>query len=261
MNACWVQAGIHPRSVQRKPSKMRLTRFGGALGAQRGPKCSEACVPLHNAAAVLLGRPSHTTWPKSLLRDTCISGATAKRIHLATRFTPAVPCNKKITGEQIVKILVEQWLEHYETPKGVHSDEDVHIRSVTGWYKRVLDTLNVHVTTGVPYTHTSNPLCERQNRVVEQNLRILMKQERTKDLVRLSCEVGMVGGGGGGVCTGSCFRTLLPPRFPPLPFPCLSLCAGSFFWGGGGCVWLGIFGAGRGCGCVLVPVLVWVWVS
>ena len=37
----------------------------------------------------------------------------------------------------------------------------------------------------MPYTHTSNPLCERQNRVVEQNLRILMKQERTKDWVRL----------------------------------------------------------------------------
>ena len=67
----------------------------------------------------------------------------------------------------------------------MHSDEDVRIRSDTGWYKRVLDTLNVHVTTGVPYTHTSNHLCERQNRVLEQNLRILMKQERTEDLVRL----------------------------------------------------------------------------
>ena len=37
----------------------------------------------------------------------------------------------------------------------------------------------------MPYTHTSNPLCQRQNRVVEQNLRILMKQERTNDWVRL----------------------------------------------------------------------------
>ena len=37
----------------------------------------------------------------------------------------------------------------------------------------------------MPHTHTSNPLCERQNRVVEQNLRIPMKQERTKDWVRL----------------------------------------------------------------------------
>ena len=52
-------------------------------------------------------------------------------------------------------------------------------------YWRVLYALNVHETTGVPYTHTSNPLCERQNRVVEQNLRILIKQERTKYWVRL----------------------------------------------------------------------------
>ena len=67
----------------------------------------------------------------------------------------------------------------------MHSDENVRIRSVTGWYQRVLNALNVELTTGVPYTHTSNSLCERQNRVVEQNLRILMKRERTKDWVRL----------------------------------------------------------------------------
>ena len=67
----------------------------------------------------------------------------------------------------------------------MHSDEDVRIRSDTGWYKRVLNALNVEVTTGVAYTHTSNPLCETQNRVVEQNLRILIKHERTKDWVRL----------------------------------------------------------------------------
>ena len=95
------------------------------------------------------------------------------------------PCNKKITGEQSVKFLVEQWFEHYGAPKEVHSEEDVRIRSDTGWYKRVLDAWNVHVTKGLPYTHTSNPLCERQNGVLEQNLRILMKQERTKDWVRL----------------------------------------------------------------------------
>ena len=42
----------------------------------------------------------------------------------------------------------------------MHSNEDVRIRSDRGWYKRVLNALNVEVTTGVPYTHTSNPLCE-----------------------------------------------------------------------------------------------------
>ena len=82
-------------------------------------------------------------------------------------FTRVFPCNKKITGEQTVKMLVEQWFEPYGAPKQVHSDEDVRIRSDTGWYKRVLSAFNVEVTTGVPYTHTSNPLCERQNRVVE----------------------------------------------------------------------------------------------
>ena len=61
----------------------------------------------------------------------------------------------------------------------MHSDEDVCIRSDSSWYKRVLGALNVHVTTNFPYTHTSNPLCERQNRLVEQNLRILMKESGT----------------------------------------------------------------------------------
>ena len=70
-------------------------------------------------------------------------------------------------------------------PKKVHSDEDLRIRSDTVWYKQVQNALNVHVTTGLPCTQTSNPLCKRQNGVVEQNLRVVMKQERTRDWVRL----------------------------------------------------------------------------
>ena len=49
----------------------------------------------------------------------------------------------------------------------------------------MLNALNVEVTTVVPYAHTSNLLSKRQTHVVEQNLRIQMKQERTKDWVRL----------------------------------------------------------------------------
>ena len=44
-----------------------------------------------------------------------------------TRFTRAFPCSKEITGEPTVKVLVEQWFEHYGAPKQVHSDEDVRI--------------------------------------------------------------------------------------------------------------------------------------
>ena len=50
-----------------------------------------------------------------------------------SRFTRVFPCNKKITGELTVKMLVEQWFEPYGAPKQVHSDEDVRIRSDTGW--------------------------------------------------------------------------------------------------------------------------------
>ena len=68
-----------------------------------------------------------------------------------SRFTRVSPWNKKITGEQTVKLLVEQWFEPYGAPKQVHSDEDVCIRSDTGWYQRVMNALIVEVTTGVPY--------------------------------------------------------------------------------------------------------------
>ena len=37
-------------------------------------------------------------------------------------FTHVFSCNKKITGEQTVKMLVEQWFEPYGAPKQVHSD-------------------------------------------------------------------------------------------------------------------------------------------
>ena len=49
-----------------------------------------------------------------------------------SRFICVFPCKKKITGEQTVKMLVEQWFEPCGAPIQVHSDEDVRIRSDTG---------------------------------------------------------------------------------------------------------------------------------
>ena len=95
------------------------------------------------------------------------------------------PCTKHITGEESIKILLEEWFCVYGAPKEINSDEDVQVRSDTGWYKRVLRSLNVQVSTGIPYSHTSNPLCERQIRVLKGNVRIWCKTERTRDWVRL----------------------------------------------------------------------------
>ena len=84
-----------------------------------------------------------------------------------TRFTRVFPCTKHITGEETIKILLEEWFCVYGAPKEINSDEDVQVRSDTGWYQRVLRSLNVQVSTGIPYSHTSNPLCKRQIRVLK----------------------------------------------------------------------------------------------
>ena len=78
-----------------------------------------------------------------------------------------------------------EWFCVYGAPKENNSDEDVRLRSNHGWYKRVLRSLNVQVLTAIPYTHTSNPLCERQTRVLKENVRIWCNTERTKDWGRL----------------------------------------------------------------------------
>ena len=101
-----------------------------------------------------------------------------------TRLTRVFPCTKHITGKETIKILLEEWFCVYGAPKEITSDEDVHVRSDTGWYKRVLRSLNVQVSTEIPYTHTSNPLCEQQIGVLKENVKIWCKTERTKDWVR-----------------------------------------------------------------------------
>ena len=135
-----------------------------------------------------------------------------------SRFTRVFPCNGKITGEQTVKLLVEQWFEPYGAPKQVHSDEDVRIRSDTGWYKRVLNALNVEVTTGVPYGHTSNPLCERQNRVVEGKK---LKPDETGAYQGLGTPSAL--GSAYHELTAELFYGFHPPRTVPWRTTCLVL--------------------------------------
>ena len=102
-----------------------------------------------------------------------------------TRFIRVFPRTKHITGEETIKILLEEGFCVYGAPKEINSDEDVRVRSNTGCYKRVLRSLNVGVSTEIPQTHTSNPLCEQQIRVLKENVRIWCQTECTKDWVRL----------------------------------------------------------------------------
>ena len=102
-----------------------------------------------------------------------------------TNFTRVFPCTKHITIEETIGILLEEWFCVYGAHKEINSDEDVQVRSHTSCYNRVLKSLNVQVSKGIPYSHTSNPLCERQIHALKENVRIWCKTERNRDWVRL----------------------------------------------------------------------------
>ena len=75
-----------------------------------------------------------------------------------TRLTRVFPCTKHITGEETIKILLEEWFCVYGAPKEINSDEDVQVRSDTGWYKRVLRSVcTVCWRTAPPPTRWSLP--------------------------------------------------------------------------------------------------------
>ena len=43
------------------------------------------------------------------------------------------PCTKQISSEETIKIPLEEWFCVYEAPKEINSDEDIRLRSDTGW--------------------------------------------------------------------------------------------------------------------------------
>ena len=78
------------------------------------------------------------------------------------------------------------------------------------------------MSTGIPYTHTSHPLCERQIRVLKENVRIWCKAERTKDCVRLLPVISLMMNSQESSATGSRPHKLFmgrPAWFPNAPYP------------------------------------------
>ena len=103
-----------------------------------------------------------------------------------TSFSWAFPCTKHNTGDGTIKIPLEERFRVYAAPKEINCDEDVTVPFDIGWSKRVLRALNVRVSIGIPYTHKSNTLCERQVchpqiRLLKETVRIWCRSERTKD--------------------------------------------------------------------------------
>ena len=132
------------------------------------------------------------------------------------------PCTKHITGEETIKIFLGQWFRVNGASKEIHSDEDVRVRSNTGCYKAVLGSLNVQVSTGIPYPPTSNPLCERHIGLLKENVRTWCKTKRTKDSVSLLPVISLMMNSQESSATGYSPRELFmgrPAWFLHAPYP------------------------------------------
>ena len=84
-----------------------------------------------------------------------------------------------------IKIVLEDCFGVYVASKQINYDEDVRVRSDTGWYKRVLRARNVQVSTSISETHMDNLLCEQRIRICREDVWICCKTERTKVRMRL----------------------------------------------------------------------------
>ena len=83
------------------------------------------------------------------------------------------PCQKSITGEGVLKILLETWIAPYGKPLRIHSDNDVRFKQEKGFYQTAFKALGVKVHFSIPRHSASNGLCENKNRRFIQNLRAL----------------------------------------------------------------------------------------
>jgi hypothetical protein len=102
-----------------------------------------------------------------------------------SRYTQAWPLSKKSDGEQVLKMLVENWFMPLGGPKEVHSDCDVRFKSPTGFWRSVLAKHGIEVTFSTPYGKRKNPLVERQIRHFEEIMRVFLAESKSRDWVKL----------------------------------------------------------------------------
>ena len=102
-----------------------------------------------------------------------------------TRFCRVYPCTKRIDGEQAFEIPFKEWIQVYGRPVEVYSDNDVRFTSEKRYWRGLLSRMVVRVQFSIPYKPSSNGLCERLNESFINIMRVLRRQQRGKDWLRL----------------------------------------------------------------------------
>jgi len=102
-----------------------------------------------------------------------------------THFVQIWACQKTITGEGVIRILIDRWFRVFGKPIALHSDNNVRWKNEQSFYRTVLKSLNVQTHFGVPRHPQSNGVCENVNRQFLQNMRCLLNTCKTNDWVML----------------------------------------------------------------------------
>ena len=96
-----------------------------------------------------------------------------------------MPCSKNISGEETLKLILKEWIQHYGKPSTIMSDNDVRFSQQKGFYQKVFASLNIQTKFSLPRHPQSNGLCERTNRAFLQNLRAMTVEMKTMDWPKL----------------------------------------------------------------------------
>ena len=62
-----------------------------------------------------------------------------------TKFVKFVPCTKNISGEDTLKLILRDWVQHYENPSTIMSDNDVRFSQTKGFYQKVFRSLGIDI--------------------------------------------------------------------------------------------------------------------
>ena len=100
-----------------------------------------------------------------------------------SRFPRVFPMDKKATSQTVLKTLFEECIQVYDLLWVMHSDPGVRLTAAGNWYRGVLETLGCEIQFGTHYLRTKNALCERQIRSPKTVMRILIWQEKGRNLL------------------------------------------------------------------------------
>jgi len=102
-----------------------------------------------------------------------------------SRFVQFYPCQKGITGEGVMKLILERWIAPFGKPLAIHSDNDVRFKQEKGFYQTAFKALGIETHFSIPRHPASNGLCENENRAFLQNMRALSLSCKTMNWPQL----------------------------------------------------------------------------